>query len=137
MSCNDFDALTTVDDTTQKSNKYRVVAFLLQFILGIFGAGRFYTGHKKTATIQLVLTLIGGIGLLVNFFLLKNIVEKTSLRDDLNNEIVTEATYAAFKVIVIAALFGLLNLIVYLWSVFDSLKIILTKSKDAKGLLLK
>ncbi len=35
------------------SDKQKVVAFVLQFFLGIFGAGRFYTGHTAIAIAQI------------------------------------------------------------------------------------
>ncbi|SCG77317.1 TM2 domain-containing protein [Micromonospora humi] len=59
------------------SDKSKVVAGILQILLGGFGAGRFYIGDTKTAVIQLVVTivtcgfgavwgLVDGILLLVN-----------------------------------------------------------------------
>ncbi|MET8910162.1 TM2 domain-containing protein [Micromonospora sp. NPDC004551] len=59
------------------SDKSKVVAGILQILLGGFGAGRFYMGDTKTAVIQLVVTfvtcgfgaiwgLIDGILILVN-----------------------------------------------------------------------
>ncbi len=38
------------------SDKSKVVAGILQILLGGFGAGRFYIGDTKTAVIQLVVT---------------------------------------------------------------------------------
>jgi TM2 domain-containing membrane protein YozV len=47
------------------SDKSKMVAGLLQIFLGAFGAGRFYTGHTRTALAQLVVTLLFlGIGFL-------------------------------------------------------------------------
>jgi TM2 domain-containing membrane protein YozV len=40
------------------SDKSKVVAGVLQLVLGGFGAGRFYIGDNKTAVWQLVVTLI-------------------------------------------------------------------------------
>ncbi|MDO8107096.1 TM2 domain-containing protein [Isoptericola sp. b441] len=41
------------------SDKSKIVAGLLQIFLGVFGVGRFYTGHTNLAIIQLSLTLVG------------------------------------------------------------------------------
>jgi TM2 domain-containing membrane protein YozV len=41
------------------SDKSKVAAGLLQIFLGVFGVGRFYTGHTTIAVIQLSLTLVG------------------------------------------------------------------------------
>jgi TM2 domain-containing membrane protein YozV len=45
----------------QPSRKSRLVAFLLAFFLGMFGAHRFYAGKTATAIIQLILsfTVVG------------------------------------------------------------------------------
>lgn len=59
------------------SDKSKLVAGLLQILLGGFGVGRFYTGHTQTAVLQIVVTvftcgigsiwgLIDGIMILVN-----------------------------------------------------------------------
>jgi TM2 domain-containing membrane protein YozV len=40
------------------SDKSKVVAGVLQIVLGGFGAGRFYTGHHGMAALQLVVTLV-------------------------------------------------------------------------------
>jgi TM2 domain-containing membrane protein YozV len=55
------------------SDKSKMVAGLLQLLLGSFGAGRFYTGHTGIAIGQLVTcggcgfwSLIDGIMILVN-----------------------------------------------------------------------
>ncbi|MDG4801472.1 TM2 domain-containing protein [Micromonospora sp. WMMD980] len=40
------------------SDKSKVVAGILQILLGGFGAGRFYIGDTKTAVIQLVVSLV-------------------------------------------------------------------------------
>ncbi|AEB44197.1 MULTISPECIES: TM2 domain-containing protein [Micromonospora] len=59
------------------SDKSKVVAGILQILLGGFGAGRFYIGDTKTAVIQIIVTfvtcgvgslwgLIDGILILVN-----------------------------------------------------------------------
>lgn len=59
------------------SDKSKVVAGILQILLGGFGAGRFYTGHTKIAILQIVVTwltcglggiwpLVDGIMILVN-----------------------------------------------------------------------
>ncbi|WP_433287376.1 TM2 domain-containing protein [Micromonospora sp. CA-244673] len=40
------------------SDKSKIVAGILQILLGGFGAGRFYMGDTKTAVIQLVVTLV-------------------------------------------------------------------------------
>lgn len=39
------------------SPKSRLVAFLLAFFIGVFGAHRFYLGKTGTAVVQLILTL--------------------------------------------------------------------------------
>lgn len=45
------------------SDKSKVVAGILQILLGGFGAGRFYIGDTKTGVLQLVVTLFTcGIG---------------------------------------------------------------------------
>jgi TM2 domain-containing membrane protein YozV len=38
------------------SDKQKIIAFVLQFFLGAFGAGRFYTGHIGLAIAQFVVT---------------------------------------------------------------------------------
>jgi TM2 domain-containing membrane protein YozV len=40
------------------SDKSKVVAGVLQLVLGGFGVGRFYIGDNKTAVLQLVVTLV-------------------------------------------------------------------------------
>ena len=47
------------------SRKSRLVAFLLAFFLGMFGAHRFYAGKTATAVAQLVLSLTV-VGMLVS-----------------------------------------------------------------------
>ncbi|WP_308220981.1 TM2 domain-containing protein [Micromonospora phytophila] len=59
------------------SDKSKVVAGILQILLGTFGAGRFYMGDTKTGVIQLVVSLvtcgIGGIwGLIDGILILVN-----------------------------------------------------------------
>lgn len=49
------------------SDKSKVVAGLLQFFLGVFGAGRFYIGDAKTGGIQLGLFLVGCLTLILLF----------------------------------------------------------------------
>lgn len=44
----------------QISNKSRTTAFLLAFILGVFGAHRFYVGKHGTAILQML--TFGGFG---------------------------------------------------------------------------
>ena len=45
------------------SDKQKIVAFVLQFFLGAFGAGRFYTGHTTIAIAQIIVTWVTcGIG---------------------------------------------------------------------------
>ncbi|MGQ0844774.1 MAG: TM2 domain-containing protein [Sporichthyaceae bacterium] len=45
------------------SDKSKVVAGVLQILLGFFGAGRFYTGHTKIALLQLLVSVVTcGIG---------------------------------------------------------------------------
>jgi TM2 domain-containing membrane protein YozV len=42
-----------------------MVAFLLEFLLGAFGAGRFYTGHTGIAIAQIAVTwLTCGVGVI-------------------------------------------------------------------------
>ncbi|KAB1151719.1 TM2 domain-containing protein [Micromonospora sp. AMSO12t] len=52
------------------SDKSKVVAGVLQIVLGTFGVGRFYMGDTKTGVIQLIVSLvtcgIGGIWGLVD-----------------------------------------------------------------------
>lgn len=38
------------------SDKQKIVAACLQFFLGVFGAGRFYTGHTGLAIAQIAVT---------------------------------------------------------------------------------
>ncbi|HEY2795943.1 MAG TPA: TM2 domain-containing protein [Micromonosporaceae bacterium] len=40
------------------SDKSKVIAGILQILLGGFGVGRFYIGDNKTAVLQLVVTLV-------------------------------------------------------------------------------
>lgn len=45
------------------SEKQKMVAGILQLLLGAFGAGRFYTGHTSTAIAQIAVTwLTCGVG---------------------------------------------------------------------------
>ncbi|SCG17099.1 TM2 domain-containing protein [Micromonospora echinofusca] len=45
------------------SDKSKVVAGVLQIVLGTFGIGRFYMGDTKTGVIQLIVSLVTcGIG---------------------------------------------------------------------------
>ena len=56
---------STVDPVTglPLSDKSKVVAGVLQLVLGGFGAGRFYTGHTSTAIAQIAVTwLTCGLG---------------------------------------------------------------------------
>ncbi len=47
------------------SDKQKMIGFLLQFFLGVFGAGRFYTGHVGIAVAQLIVSWVTcGIGAL-------------------------------------------------------------------------
>ncbi len=57
------------------SDKSKVAAGLLQIFLGVFGAGRFYTGHTQTAIIMLSLTVVGfALSLVfVGFFVLAGV----------------------------------------------------------------
>jgi len=48
------------------SKKSRLVAFLLCYIFGMFGAHRFYVGKKITAVIYILTMGLFGIGLLVD-----------------------------------------------------------------------
>jgi TM2 domain-containing membrane protein YozV len=41
------------------SDKQKIIAFVLQFFLGKFGAGRFYTGHTNLAVTQLIACMLG------------------------------------------------------------------------------
>ncbi|MGC4900627.1 TM2 domain-containing protein [Micromonospora echinospora] len=56
------------------SDKSKVVAGVLQIVLGTFGVGRFYMGDTKTGVIQLIVSLvtcgIGGIWGLVDGILI-------------------------------------------------------------------
>ncbi|KKK04943.1 MULTISPECIES: TM2 domain-containing protein [unclassified Micromonospora] len=59
------------------SDKSKVVAGILQILLGGFGVGRFYMGDTKTGVIQLVVTIVtcglGGIwGLIDGILILVN-----------------------------------------------------------------
>ncbi|MBM0239662.1 TM2 domain-containing protein [Micromonospora sp. ATA32] len=59
------------------SDKSKVVAGILQILLGTFGVGRFYMGDTKTGVIQLVVSVvtcgIGGIwGLIDGILILVN-----------------------------------------------------------------
>lgn len=45
------------------SDKQKMIAGILQLLLGAFGAGRFYTGHTSTAIAQIAVTwLTCGVG---------------------------------------------------------------------------
>jgi TM2 domain-containing membrane protein YozV len=56
------------------SDKSKIVAGILQLVLGGFGAGRFYTGHTGMAVAQLLVTLftcgLGGIWGLIDGILI-------------------------------------------------------------------
>lgn len=68
----------TTDDDLFASPRSRLVAQLLAFFLGVFGAHRFYVGKKGTAVLQ-ALTL-GGMGL---WWLYDNIlIAAGAFRDD-------------------------------------------------------
>jgi TM2 domain-containing membrane protein YozV len=59
------------------SDKSKVVAGILQIVLGGFGVGRFYMGDTKTGVIQLIVTIVtcglGGIwGLIDGILILVN-----------------------------------------------------------------
>jgi TM2 domain-containing membrane protein YozV len=58
----------------QVSDKSKLVAGLLQILLGWLGAGRFYTGHTGMAVAQLVVSLLtcglGGIWGLIDGILI-------------------------------------------------------------------
>jgi TM2 domain-containing membrane protein YozV len=59
-----------VDPKTGKpySSKSKIVAGLLQILLGAFGVGRFYTGHTGMAVGMLVVSLVTcGIGAIWGF----------------------------------------------------------------------
>jgi len=38
------------------SDKQKIIGFVLQFFLGAFGAGRFYTGHTTIAILQILVS---------------------------------------------------------------------------------
>ena len=50
------------------SKKSRLVAFLLCYIFGFFGAHRFYVGKKGTAVIYILTMGLFGVGLIVDLF---------------------------------------------------------------------
>lgn len=71
--------------TYERRRKSRGIAYLLWFFFGVFGVHRFYTGHTKSAVVQLVL-LLTGIGvlvllpwLLVDIFLIPGLVRERNL----------------------------------------------------------
>jgi TM2 domain-containing membrane protein YozV len=45
-----------INSATGLSDKSKVVAGVLQIVLGAFGAGRFYTGHTSKAIAQIAVT---------------------------------------------------------------------------------
>jgi TM2 domain-containing membrane protein YozV len=47
-----------VNSATGISDKSKVVAGVLQILLGAFGAGRFYTGHTGKAIAQIAVTWV-------------------------------------------------------------------------------
>jgi TM2 domain-containing membrane protein YozV len=51
----------TMNSSENESNKKLLPAFILCFLLGIFGAHRFYVGKMITGVIQLV--TLGGLGI--------------------------------------------------------------------------
>lgn len=53
-------------DKIETSNKSRLVAFLLCYIFGMFGAHRFYVGKKGTAILYILTFGLFGIGLLID-----------------------------------------------------------------------
>ncbi len=53
-------------DKIEVSNKSRLVAFLLCYMFGMFGAHRFYVGKKVTAVLYILTMGLFGIGLLVD-----------------------------------------------------------------------
>ena len=53
-------------EEVQISSKSRLVAFLLCYIFGMFGAHRFYVGKKVSAVFYILTFGLFGIGLLVD-----------------------------------------------------------------------
>ena len=53
-------------ETRQISSKSRLVAFLLCYIFGMFGAHRFYVGKKGTAILYIFTMGLFGVGMLID-----------------------------------------------------------------------
>lgn len=53
-------------DSRQISTKSRLVAFLLCYIFGMFGAHRFYVGKKGTAILYIFTMGLFGVGMIVD-----------------------------------------------------------------------
>ena len=53
-------------EARQVSHKSRLVAFLLCYIFGMFGAHRFYVGKKGTAILYIFTMGLFGVGMLID-----------------------------------------------------------------------
>ena len=54
------------DNSVNTSSKSRLVAFLLCYIFGMFGAHRFYVGKKGTAILYIFTMGLFGVGMLID-----------------------------------------------------------------------
>lgn len=56
---------TTIDDELAYAEKSNIIGYVLWFVLGGFGAHRFYFGRIKTGILMVVLSLAGFVGVTV------------------------------------------------------------------------
>lgn len=77
------------------------VAYVLWFFFGVFGAHRFYTGHKKSAVVWACTGGLFIVGWLVDFFMVAQMVESHNKRVfhqgmvEAGNSLLFESEYTA------------------------------------------
>ena len=75
--------------------KSKTIAYLLWFFLGIFSAHRFYLGKFGSGIIYLLTLQLGGIGWLVDLFLLGSMVDNSNTKSELKT--IRQSTIANSK----------------------------------------
>ena len=68
LSLKELESRGKVERGVKISKKSRLVAFLLCYIFGMFGAHRFYVGKKYTAVLYILTFGLFCIGLIVDLF---------------------------------------------------------------------